>query len=207
MFLVIVSIVMQCLGLASILFAIECFKPPIKRTKKNKITGNTTGDILAGIFNLFLGVILFGMFGIFFVFGDFPSGKSLPIWTLLISIGLIFYLYFQLPKTKIWKNRGKAKQPIEDGTNLMFRLIGQGIMLVGAGHILFPIYVWLKSGVWITISLGDWGLTVLKLNELGRFDTGWWAINKVLNYIILDQSAALPLVVLGYIIYVSASDD
>ena len=89
----------------------------------------------------------------------------------------------------------------------MFRFIGQVIMFAGAGHILFAIYVWLKKGIWTTISLGDWGLTILKLNELGRFDTGWWAINKVLNYIILDQSAALPLVVLGYIIYVSASDD
>ena len=93
MFLNIFSIVMQCMGLGCILFAVECFKPPIKRTKKNKITGNTTGDILAGIFNLFVGVVLFGMFGIFFIFGDFP-GESLPIWTLPISIGITFYLYF-----------------------------------------------------------------------------------------------------------------
>ena len=67
----------------------------------------------------------------------------------------------------------------------MFRFIGQVIMFAGAGHILFAIYVWLKKGIWTTISLGDWGITIFKLNDLGRIDTGWWAINKVLNYIIL----------------------
>ena len=167
--------------------------------KKNRLADTKFSNIVWGIINLFLGIALLVLFGI--------TGWMISMWTVFISIPLTLFLYFYLPKTKVWKNRGKAKQPIEDGTNLMFRLIGQGIMLVGAGHIIFPIYVWLRSGVWTTISLGDWGLTVLKLNELGRFDTGWWAFNKVLNYIILDQSAALPLVVIGYIIYVSASDD
>ena len=200
------SIVMQCMGLGCILFAVECFKPPIKRTKKNKITGNTTGDILAGIFNLFIGVVLFGMFGIFFIFGDFP-GESLPIWTLPISIGITFYLYFQLPKTKFWKNRGKVKKPLHDGTDLMFRLIGQGLMLVGAGYILFAIYEWLKKGTYTVISLSDWGITIFNLDDFNRIDTGWWAFNKVLNYLIIDQTVALPLIVIGYVIHKSASDD
>ena len=206
MFLNLFSIVMQCLGLASILFAIECFKPPIKRTKKTKITGNTTGDILAGIFNLILGVTFFGMFGVFFIFGDFP-GEGLPIWTLPISILITFYLYFQLPKTKLWKNRGKAKQPLHDGTDLMFRLIGQGFMLVGAGYILFAIYEWLKKGTYTVISLRDWGTTIFNLDDFNRIDTGWWAFNKVLNYLIIDQTVALPLIVIGYVIHKSASDD
>jgi hypothetical protein len=140
------------------------------------------------------------------MFGWF-NGTVGNILTITISLLIVSFFYFYLPKTKLYKNRGKAKQPIEDGTNLMFRLIGQGIMLVGAGHILFAIYVWLRSGVWTKISLGDWGLTVFKLDDLGRFDTGWWAANKVLNYIILDSSAALPIILLGYIIYVGASDD
>ena len=207
MFLNIFSIVMQCMGLGCILFAVECFKPPIKRTKKNKITGNTTGDILAGIFNLFLGVILFGMFGIFLIFGDFPTGERLPIWTLPISILITFYLYFQFPKTKFWKNRAKAKKALQDGSDLLFRLIGQAIMLVGAGHIIFAIYVWLRSGVWTTISLGDWGYNDFKLSDYGRFETDWWAINKVLNYVILDSSAAISIIPLGYLIYASVSDD
>ena len=206
MFLNLFSIVMQCLGLASILFAIECFKPPIKRTKKNRITGNTTGDILAGIFNLILGVTFFGMFGVFFIFGDFP-GEGLPIWTLPISILITFYLYFQLPKTKLWKNRDKAKQPLHDGTDLMFRLIGHGLMLVGAGHILFAIYEWLKTGSYTVISLSDWGITIFNLDDFNRINTGWWAFNKVLNYLIIDQTVALPLIVICYIIHKSASDD
>ena len=206
MFLILITIVMQCLGIASILFAIECFKPPIKRTKKTKITGNTTGDILAGIFNLILGVTFFGMFGVFFIFGDFP-GEGLPIWTLPISILITFYLYFQLPKTKLWKNRDKAKQPLHDGTDLMFRLIGHGLMLVGAGHILFAIYEWLKTGSYTVISLSDWGITIFNLDDFNRINTGWWAFNKVLNYLIIDQTVALPLIVIGYIIHKSASDD
>ena len=206
MFLNIFSIVMQCMGLGCILFAVECFKPPIKRTKKNKITGNTTGDILAGIFNLFIGVVLFGMFGIFFIFGDFP-GESLPIWTLPISIAITFYLYFKLPKTKLWKNREKANQPLHDGTDLVFRLFGQGLMLAGAGYILFAIYEWLKKGTYTVISLSDWGITIFNLDDFNRIDTGWWAFNKVLNYLIIDQTVALPLIVIGYVIHKSASDD
>ena len=197
---------MQCIGLSCILFAVECFKPPIKRTKKNKITGNTTGDILAGIFNLFIGVVFFGMFGIFFIFGDFP-GEGLPIWTLPISIAITFYLYFKLPKTKLWKNRSKAKQPLHDGTDLTFRLIGHGLMLVGAGHILFAIYEWLKTGSYTVISLSNWGITIFNLDDFNRIDTGWWAFNKVLNYLIIDQTVALPLIVIGYIIHKSASDE
>ena len=159
----------------------------------------TTIEVI-GIILLFGGFFLVGMFGWF-------NGTVGNILTITISLLIVSFFYFYLPKTKLYKNRGKAKQPIEDGTNLMFRLIGQGIMLVGAGHILFAIYVWLRSGVWTKISLGDWGLTVFKLDDLGRFDTGWWAANKVLNYIILDSSAALPIMLLGYIIYIGASDD
>ena len=103
--------------------------------------------------------------------------------------------------TKIWKNRGKAKQPLEDATNSMFRFIGQAIMFAGAGHILFAIFGWLKNGIWTTISLGDW------VGIFDRFDTGWWAVNKVLNYIILDLSAALPLIAIGFIIYINAKGD
>ena len=125
----------------------------------------------------------------------------MPIWTIPISILITSYLYFYLPKTKIWKNRGKAKQPLEDATNSMFRFIGQAIMFAGAGHILFAIFGWLKNGIWTTISLGDW------VGIFDRFDTDWWAVNKVLNYIILDLSAALPLIAIGFIIYIGASDD
>ena len=199
--LFIAFIAMQSFGLACILWAVESFRAP-----KNKTTGNKFVTISGGIILLIFGISLL-WFGLFLIFGEFPTDENMPMWTMPISIFITFYLYFFLPKTKIWKNRGKAKQPIEDGTNLMFRLIGSGLMLVGAGHILFAIYGWLKNGVLITISLGDWGITLFKVNDLGRFDTGWWAINKVLNYIILDSSAALPLVVIGYIIHLNAKDD
>ena len=59
-------------------------------------------------------------------------------------------------------------------------------MLIGAGHIIYAIYVWLKTGAWTTISLGDWGITIFTLGDYGRFDTGWWAANNILNYIIYE---------------------
>ena len=195
---------MQCLGIASLLFALECFKNP---SKKTKLASSKIGNILWGILNLITGFFLTWMFGYFTIFGEFPFGENESIWTIPISLLIVSFLYFYLPKTKFWKNRGKAKQPLEEATNFMFRLIGQGIMLAGAGHILFAIYVWLKNGVWTTISLGDWGITIFKLNDIGRIDTGWWAINKVLNYIILDSSVAIPLIAIGFIIYINATDD
>ena len=197
-------IVMQLIGLSCILWAVECFRSP---TKKTKVTVNTFGDLLLGSILAPLGILLIWAFGYMLIFEESVTGWNPTLWTIPISILITFYLYFYLPKTKFWKNRGKAKQPLENATNFMFRFIGQVIMFAGAGHILFAIYVWLKNGVWTTISLGDWGITIFKLNDLGRIDTGWWAINKVLNYIILDSSVAIPLIAIGYIIYINSKDD
>ena len=41
----------------------------------------------------------------FLVFGDFPTGYNLSIWSIPISIMITCLLYFYLPKTKIWKVR------------------------------------------------------------------------------------------------------
>ena len=198
--LVIISIGAQCLGLGCLYWAIDCFRGS---NKKFKLAAN----ILYGIFLLIAGFFLIFIFGYDLIFVESVTGYNLPIWTIPISILITSYLYFYLPKTKFWKNRGKAKQPLEDATNSMFRFIGQVMMFAGAGHILFAIYVWLKKGIWTTISLGDWGITIFKLNDLGRIDTGWWAINKVLNYIILDLSVAIPLIAIGFIIYINAKGD
>ena len=170
MFLTIISIFMQSLGLGCLLWTIECFKDP---SKKTKLASTKIGNILWGIFNLIAGIFLFYLFGYFLIFEDFLTGYNLPIWTLPISIAITFYLYFKLPKTKLWKNRGKAKQPIHDGTDLMFRLIGQGLMLVGAGYILFAIYEWLKTGSYTVISLSNWGITIFNLDDFNRIDTGY----------------------------------
>ncbi len=194
---------MQSLGLLCLIFAVECLKDP---SKKNKLATSKLGNILWGIFNLIAGFFLIWMFGYFIIFSEFPTGENISFWTIPISLIIVSYVYFYFPNTKLYKNRGKAKQPIEDGINLFFRLIGQGIMLIGAGHIVYAIYVWLKIGIWKTISLGDWGVTIFTLGDYGRFDTGWWALNKILNYIILDSSAALPIIAIGFIIYVAASD-
>jgi hypothetical protein len=183
---------MQSLGFGCIFFAIDCFRG---LDKKFSLAVN----IFYGVFLLIAGIILILIYG-YLSFGDFPTGENLPAWTLVVSILLTSYLYFFLPKTKIWKNRGKAKEPIEDGINFIFRMIGAGIMLVGAGHIILGLVMWLKSGEWTIIALGDW-------LSLERFDTGWWAINKVINYIMIDSSAALPLIAIGFIIYMASKDD
>ena len=165
------------------------------------------GGIVAAILNLSLGGMLVYLFGIFLIFGDFPTGYNLPLWTLILSIIITGYLYFYFPKTKLWKNRGRAKKPVQKGFENLLKLTGSGIMLIGGAHIVYAIYLWLRTGQWKTISLGDWGITIFKVNEYGRFDTGWWAINKTLDYIILDTSAALPLIIIGYIIYTNAEAD
>lgn len=113
---------MQCLGLGSIFWAIDCFRGT---NKKFKLAAN----ILYGICLFLAGFVLIFIYGYSLIFVEFPTGENLPVWTLLFSILITSYLYFFLPKTKLWKNRGKAKQPIEDGTNLMFRIIGSGIMI------------------------------------------------------------------------------
>ena len=47
----------------------------------------------------------------------------------------------------------------------------------------------------------------INLDDFNRINTGWWAFNKVLNYLIIDQTVALPLIVIGYVLHKSASDD
>ena len=108
-------------------------------------------------------------------------------------------MYFFFSKTKIWKNRLKLKKPIEEGFNSILGLVGLGIVLLGLGHILFSIVVWLKDGVWKTISIGYW------FNS-ERFDTGFIGLNKILNFIILDISATLPLILIGFVIYAASKD-
>ena len=114
--LVIISIGMQCLGLGCLYWAIDCFRGS---NKKFKLAAN----ILYGIFLLIAGFFLIFIFGYDLIFVESVTGYNLPIWTIPISILITSYLYFYLPKTKIWKNRGKAKQPLEEGINFMFRLI------------------------------------------------------------------------------------
>ena len=102
---------------------------------------------------------------------------------------------------------GKFKNAMSDrsrlyegrGFNSILGLTGLGIVLFGLGHILFAIFVWLKDGVWKTISLGYWF-------NLGKFDTGFIGLNKILNFIVLDISATLPLVALGFFIYAASRD-
>ena len=197
--MIIISIAFQSLSLECILMGIESFRDPTRIKKRSEITSKF-GIAVLGVFLILSGFFLFFIFGLFAVFADSPTGENLPAWTLIVSILIISYLYFFLPKTKIWKSRGKAKEPIEDGINFIFRMIGAGIMLVGAGHIILGLVMWLKSGEWTIIALGDW-------LSLERFDTGWWAINKVINYIMIDSSAALPLIAIGFIIYMASKDD
>ena len=74
---------MQCLGIGSLLWSIECFKDP---SKKTKISSTKLGNIIWGILNLIWGFALIWMFGYFLVFGDFPTGYNLSIWSIPISI-------------------------------------------------------------------------------------------------------------------------
>ena len=178
-------IFMFCLSFGCIFFAIDCFRDTSKKYK-------TSANIIYGIAMLSAGLIMITVFG----FSAIELGSS---WLILISLLISSYLYFFFSKTKIWKNRHKAKKPIEEGFNLILGMTGLGIILIGVGHILFAIIVWLKDGVWKTISLGYWF-------NLDRFDTGLIGLNKILNFIILDISATLPLIALGFFIYAASRD-
>ena len=99
--------------------------------------------------------------------------------------------------------------PMESLINFSFHsaLTTAGFIIILAGilNLLFAIFLWFKSGVWELLSLGTW--IEWSTYDLNRIDTGWWAINKVLNYIILDLSVAIPLIAIGFIIYINATDD
>tara|TARA_B100001093_G_C26574126_1_gene904229 strand:- start:273 stop:830 length:558 start_codon:yes stop_codon:yes gene_type:complete len=178
-------ILMLCLGFGCIFFAIDCFRDTSKKYK-------TAANIIYGLGMLSAGLIMIAVYG-------FMGSELDSSWVILISILISSYLYFFFSKTKIWKNRHKAKKPIEEGFNLILGMIGLGIILFGVGHIFFAIIVWLKDGVWKTISLGYWF-------NLGRFDTGFIGLNKILNFVILDISATLPLIAIGFFIYAASRD-
>jgi len=190
--LTITIILMQSLAFWCIFYGIDCFRDTSKKYK-------TAANILYGICMLLAGVILISIFGSLTII-DTPTGENLPKWIIVVSIILTSYLYYFFPKTKIWKKRQKAKQTLEFAFNSILGMIGLGIIVVGVSHILYSAFVWLKEGVWKSISLGYWF-------NLDRFDTGFKGVDKILDYTILDISAFFPLVVLGLVIFLASQED
>jgi len=190
--LTITIILMQSLAFWCIFYGIDCFRDTSKKYK-------TAANILYGICMLLAGVILISIFGSLTII-DTPTGENLPKWIIVVSIILTSYLYYFFPKTKIWKKRQKAKQTLEFAFNTILGMIGLGIIVVGVSHILYSAFVWLKEGVWKSISLGYWF-------NLDRFDTGFKGVDKILDYTILDISAFFPLVVLGLVIFLASQED
>ena len=68
-------------------------------------------------------------------------------------------------------------------------------ILAGILNLLFAIFLWFKSGVWELLSLGTW--IEWSTYDLNRIDTGWWGIDKMVNYLIFDANAFVPLLILG----------
>ena len=190
--LTITIILMQSLAFWCIFYGIDCFRDTSKKYK-------TAANILYGICMLLAGVILISIFGSLTII-DTPTGENLPKWIIVVSIILTSYLYYYFPKTKIWKKRQKAKQTLEFAFNTILGMIGLGIIVVGVSHILYSAFVWLKEGVWKSISLGYWF-------NLDRLDTGFKGVDKILDYTILDISAFFPLVVLGLVIFLASQED
>ena len=155
---------MLSLGFGLIFFAIDCFRDNSKKHKR-------AANIIYGIAMLSAGLIMITVFG-------FSSTELGSPWLIFISILISSYLYFFFSKTKIWKNRQKAKQPLESMMWSIIGIIGLGVIVSGLGHILYSIIIWLKDGIWKTISLGYWF-------NLERFDTKFIGLNKILNFIIL----------------------
>jgi|TARA_Y100000031_G_C8161607_1_gene357292 hypothetical protein len=192
-------IIGQTMGLGIALLSFKFYHKVFRIEKKSE----------APISEFFIATVLLLMGGytvivvsIFTLLDDFDKLRLTYVWTFPISILINYYLFLQFPKTKFYKKRLEIKDeppPMESLINFSFHsaLTTAGFIIILAGilNLLFAIFLWFKSGVWELLSLGTW--IEWSTYDLNRIDTGWWGIDKMVNYLIFDANAILPLLILG----------
>lgn len=199
-------IIGQTMGLGIILWSFIYYHR-VFRTK-NK-TDEPLQEFFIGTVLFVLGGFMFLFFSIFTLIDDYNKLRLTYVWTFPISILINYYLFLKVPKTKFYKKRLDIKDeppPMKFLINFSFHLAlttaGAITILVGILNLLFTVFLWFKSGVWELLSLGTW--IEWSTFDLNRIDTGWWGIDKSMNYLIFDSNAILPLLVLGCLFFAVA---
>jgi len=192
-------IIGQTMGLGIVLWSFIYYHR-VFRTK-NK-SDEPIAELFIGTVLLVMGVFMVIFFSLFTLLDDFNKLKLTYVWTFPISILINYYLFLQVPKTEFYKKRFDIKgepPPMKFLINFSFHsaLTTAGFIIILAGilNLLFAIFLWFKSGVWELLSLGTW--IEWSTYDLNRIDTGWWGIDKIVNYLIFDANAILPLLILG----------
>ena len=193
----------QTMGLGIVLWSFIYYHRVFRTKKKSE----------EPIAELFIGTVLFLMggfmvisFSLVALLGDFDKLRLTYVWTFPISILINYYLFLKVPKTEFYKKRLDIEgepPPMESLINFSFHsaLTTAGFITILAGilNLLFAIFLWFKSGIWELLSLGTW--IEWSTYDLNRIDTGWWGIDKMVNYLIFDVNAIFPLLILGCIFF------
>ena len=79
------------------------------------------GQLIIGLLFFLTGAYIFLFTSIFAAFDDFNKFQLTYIWTYVVSISIIYFLYFYFPKTKFYKdnfkNRKKSSKLINQSKN------------------------------------------------------------------------------------------
>ena len=97
----------QTIGALIVLMSLKMLKEGFK---PDAFLDKDLGQILIGIIVLLMGayIVLFTL--IFVLFDDFNKLQLTYSWTLIVSIALIYFLYFYFPKTKFYKSNFKIRK-------------------------------------------------------------------------------------------------
>ena len=103
----------QTIGALVVLMSFKMLKEGFK---PDAFLDKDLGQILIGIICFLMGayIVLFTL--IFVLFDDFNKLELTYSWTLIVSIALIYFLYFYFPKTKFYKSNLKKKRSAKIST-------------------------------------------------------------------------------------------
>ena len=89
-------------------------------------------------------------------------------------------------------------------TDFFSVLIGLSIF-AAIGNFIYTIYLWLRYGEWVVVSLGWWLGYLIEVKEIS---TGWKGADIILNWLTYQINAAFPLIIIAIIgIFVAAYFD
>ena len=73
------------------------------------------------------------------------------------------------------------------------------------GNFTYTIYLWLRYGEWVVVSLGWWLRYLIEVKEIS---TGWKGADIILNWLAYQINASFPLIIIAIIgIFVAAYFD
>lgn len=103
----------KIIGALIVLMSLKMFKSSFNK--------KDWGELAIGVLCFLMGGYIIVFTSIFILFDDFNNFESTYVWTYVISIPSIYFLYFYFPKTKFYKNnfkiRKKPPKPIYKSEN------------------------------------------------------------------------------------------